>query len=58
MTELGGLEELVVDDSEGYVMLDADRGYVSHEIGAVIAEDSSSLRVFQDAVAARKVMVM
>jgi len=59
-TELTALEELVVDgDSQGYVMLDADRGYVSHKlIGTVTAEDSSSLRMFQDAVSARKAMVI
>jgi hypothetical protein len=60
MTELTGLEEIVVDsDSQGYVMLDADRGYVNHRpIEAVAAEeDSSSLQVFRDAVAGRLMVI-
>lgn len=61
MDELTGLEEIVVDgDSQGYVMLDVDRGYVSHRsIDTVVAdEDSSSLQMFRDAVAARSREVM
>jgi hypothetical protein len=61
MDELTGLEEIIVDgDSQGYVILDVDRGYVSHRpIDTVVAdEDSSSLQMFRDAVAARSREVM
>ncbi|KAG0696363.1 hypothetical protein DFH29DRAFT_951486 [Suillus ampliporus] len=52
--ELTGLRELVVDGDCGYVVLDAEWGYISYKlISAMTAEsDSSSLQMFQDAVVA------
>jgi hypothetical protein len=51
--ELTNLKELVVDGDSGYVVLDADWGYVAYKpISTIAAEsDLSSLRVFRDAIA-------
>lgn len=51
--ELTSLRKLVVDGDSGYVVLDAEWGYVTYKpISTITAEsDSSSLRMFQDAIA-------
>ncbi|KAG2346181.1 hypothetical protein BDR05DRAFT_959776 [Suillus weaverae] len=50
--ELTSLRELVVDGDSGYVVLDADWGYLAYKtISTITAEgDSSSLQMFQDAI--------
>lgn len=50
--ELTSLRELVVDGESGYVVLDADWGYVPYKsISSITTEDdSSSLQMFQDAI--------
>lgn len=50
--ELGGLREIVVDGESGYVVLDADWGYVPCKAisGATSEDDSASLQMFQDAI--------
>ncbi|KAG1897798.1 uncharacterized protein F5891DRAFT_1129754 [Suillus fuscotomentosus] len=50
--ELTSLRELVVDGDSGYVVLDAEWGYVTYKpISTTVAEgDSSSLQMFQDAI--------
>ncbi|KAG1744938.1 uncharacterized protein EDB91DRAFT_1121698 [Suillus paluster] len=52
--ELTGLRELVVDGDSGYVVLDAEWGYVTYKpVSAMTVEsDSSSLQTFQDALIA------
>ncbi|KAG1864935.1 hypothetical protein DFJ58DRAFT_771643 [Suillus subalutaceus] len=52
-TELTNLRELVVDGDSGYVVLDADWGYVTYKpISTIAAEsDSSSLKMLRDAIA-------
>ncbi|KAG2136592.1 uncharacterized protein EDB93DRAFT_1168487 [Suillus bovinus] len=52
MAELTSLRELVVDDDSGYVVLDADWGYVTYKSVSttVVEDDSSSLQMFQDAI--------
>ncbi|KAG1824740.1 uncharacterized protein BJ212DRAFT_1322158 [Suillus subaureus] len=52
-TELTSLRELVVDGDSGYVVLNADWGYVTYKpISTIAAEsDSSSLEMFRDAIA-------
>lgn len=51
-TELTSLRELVVDGDSGYVVLDAEWGYINYKpITTLTAEaDSSSLQMFQDTV--------
>ncbi|KAJ8597110.1 hypothetical protein M405DRAFT_855962 [Rhizopogon salebrosus TDB-379] len=59
-SELTGLRELVVNsDNHGYVLFDADRGYIPHgAVSAVVVEDdSSSLQKFKDTLAAGQVVV-
>lgn len=50
--ELGGLRELVVDGESGYVVLDADWGYVPYKgvSGTTSEDDKAGLQVFQDAI--------
>ncbi|KAG2119444.1 hypothetical protein DEU56DRAFT_120374 [Suillus clintonianus] len=57
--ELTSLRELVVDGNSGYVVLDPEWGYVTHKaISAMAAEgDSSSLQMFQDAIAAARQVI-
>ncbi|KAG1744941.1 uncharacterized protein EDB91DRAFT_1246471 [Suillus paluster] len=52
--ELTGLRELVADGDSGYVVLDAEWGYVTYKpVSAMTVEsDSSSLQTFQDALIA------
>lgn len=51
--ELTSLRKLVVDGDSGYVVLDAEWGYVTYKpISTITAEsDLSGLRMFQDAIA-------
>ncbi|KAG1752116.1 hypothetical protein EDB19DRAFT_1672037 [Suillus lakei] len=59
--ELTSLTELVVNNGEHrYVLRDANRGYIPHEqVSALVyEEDSSSLQVFKDSIAAGQVVVV
>ncbi|KAG2366355.1 hypothetical protein BDR07DRAFT_1396272 [Suillus spraguei] len=59
--ELTNLTELVVNNSDcRYVLFDADRGYIPHgEVSTSVSEnDSSSLQVFKDSIAAGQVAVV
>ncbi|OJA16687.1 hypothetical protein AZE42_06972 [Rhizopogon vesiculosus] len=59
-SELTGLRELVVNnDSHGYVLFDADRGYIPHGVVSpiVVEDDSSSLQAFKDTIAVGQVVV-
>lgn len=59
--ELTSLTELVVNNGDHrYVLLDADRGYIPHgEVSTLVYEDdSSSLQVFKDRLAAGRVAVV
>ncbi|KAG0696361.1 hypothetical protein DFH29DRAFT_813067 [Suillus ampliporus] len=52
--ELTGLRELVVDGDSGYVVLDAEWGYVTYKLisAMTVESDSSSLQMFHDVVMA------
>lgn len=59
--KLTSLREIVVNsDGHSYVLLDADRGYVPHGpiSAAAFEDDSSSLQMFKDTIAAGRVVVM
>jgi len=59
-SELTGLRELVVySNTNGYVLFDADRGYIPHSgVSAMVVEDDSScLQTFKDTIAAGQVVM-
>lgn len=59
--ELTSLTELVVNSDDcRYVLLDADRGYIPHEeVSTLVYEDdTSSLQVFKESIAAGQVAVV